>query len=191
MMTAAIYVHGGASSNIIGGDDADDGTVDGIVGARNVISGSLLTVGGTGIGVRIDGSVGVALNNVVRGNFVGTDYKGTTDLGNADDGILLQGPGNTIGGLTAGSGNLISGNNGDGMQINGVQTDGSVIIGDLIGTTADGAAALANSRNGIFITSASNTSIGGTISAPRNVISGNTGFGVEISSASNNTVAGY
>ncbi len=190
-MTAAIYVHGGASSNIIGGDDADDGTVDGIVGARNVISGSLLTVGGTGIGVRIDGSVGVALNNVVRGNFVGTDYKGTTDLGNADDGILLQGPGNTIGGLTAGSGNLISGNNGDGMQINGVQTDGSVIIGDLIGTTADGAAALANSRNGIFITSASNTSIGGTISAPRNVISGNTGFGVEISSASNNTVAGY
>ena len=82
-----------APSNIIGGATSAE---------CNIISGN-----GT-VGLYI-GWMG-ATNNRIEGNFIGTDISGTTPLGNGDEGILINGPGNIIGGTEPGTGNLISGN---------------------------------------------------------------------------------
>src|SRR5438128_863891 len=67
---------------------------------------------------------------------------------------------------------------------------GNVVVGNYLGTNAAGTAATANGNAGVGISSSNNT-IGGTTAADRNVISGNTAYGVEISGgASNNIVLG-
>src|SRR6185436_488146 len=60
-------------------------------------------------------------DNVVIGNYIGTDKSGQLGLGNSNSGILLGGKGsnNRIGGPGAGEGNLISGNGLVGVYIFG------------------------------------------------------------------------
>jgi hypothetical protein len=78
----------------------------------------------------------------------------------------------TIGGATAGAGNLISGNGG-GISLGG-SLAGTLIQGNLIGTDVTGTVDLGNLGEGIFITFGSCChTIGGTTPAARNVISGN------------------
>ena len=59
--------------------------------------------------------------STIAGNFIGTNPGGDEDWGNADDGVFVTGPTTnlTIGGSAAGSGNVISGNDGDGIRIQG------------------------------------------------------------------------
>jgi titin len=82
-------------------------------GERNVISGNALD------GVAIGGLD--SRNNVVAGNFIGTDAGGQAPLPNGRLGVALFGGanGNTIGGPNPGDGNVISGNTGDGLLIRG------------------------------------------------------------------------
>ena len=157
-----------ASGNIIGGGTAQ---------TRNVIAGTN--------GANIDFSNGD--NNTVQGNYLGTDVTGALDLNggantNGLSGIRLRNgsAGNTIGGLTAGTGNLISGNNGAGIEIRDAGTDNNVVLGNLIGTDVSGLVALGNSQAGIAIYGTASTNIiGGLSASARNVISGN-GSGVYI-----------
>ena len=52
-----------------------------------------------------------ASNNVVQGNFIGTDVSGTAKLGNNEAGVeIIDVPNNTIGGTTPAARNIISGN---------------------------------------------------------------------------------
>ena len=92
---------------------------------------------------------------------------------------------NTIGGTLAGAGNLISGNLGDGIDIDksGEDATGNEILGNLIGTTAAGQQALANKGDGIQINGASSNQVGDSEPGAGNVISGNLGNGIELSSA--------
>src|SRR5262249_25496669 len=87
----------GASGNISGGDDDDDGGLDGIIGARTVISGN--TAGGIAIWSGSD-------NNLVQGNYIGPDATGNASVGSSSSGVDLENAGghNTIGGASAGSG---------------------------------------------------------------------------------------
>jgi uncharacterized repeat protein (TIGR01451 family) len=155
--------------------------------ARNVISGS------AGNGVLI---LGPASGNLVQGNFIGTNATGTADLGNAGDGVEMVSGSNTvtnctIGGTAAGAGNVISGNNGSGVQFFGVGT-GNLIQGNFIGTNASGTQAVGNVLNGVVITDATSTTVGGSVAAATNVISGNGGDGVRLNdmTATNNAVKG-
>ncbi len=171
-----------ASSNTIGGTAA---------GAGNVISGNnqhgvhLLGFGGVGVGVRL---------NLVQGNFIGTDVSGTADLGNTLNGVQVQATANTIGGAAAGAGNLISGNDQNGVQLQGGVTAATLVQGNLIGTQADGTSALANSQNGVQIVHSSGNTVGGTTAGSGNTIAWNTQDGVSVSgtdvSASNNAIWG-
>lgn len=79
--------------NMIGGTEP---------GARNVISGN--RVAGVAMGWDI------ATNNLVQGNFIGTDESGTLPLGNARCGVEIRdlANNNTIGGTAAGAGNRIA-----------------------------------------------------------------------------------
>lgn len=136
-----------------------DGTASDTIGgttpeARNTISGN-------GFGV-YDGGSGI----IVQGNYIGTNAAGTAALGN-HEGILLGGSGQ-IGGSIAGAGNIVSGNSG-GIAIFGGSTN---VQGNLIGTDVTGTVALGNSNGSISIYSAGHT-IGGSVPAARNIISGN------------------
>jgi CSLREA domain-containing protein len=140
----------GASNTVIGGTAAAE---------RNVISGN-------GFGVVLLG--GGVSNNVVQGNYIGTDVTGAVVVGNSFDGVLA-GDGTIIGGTVDGAGNVISGNGWNGLSISGT---GALIRGNLIGTDASGTTALGNGSNGIGITG-TNHSIGGTTTGAGNVISDN------------------
>jgi titin len=89
---AGVWLDGGASGNTVGGSAA---------GAGNLISGSQ----GVGLALLSSGTK----NNVVQGNYIGTDVSGTVALGNSHGFWLSQSAGNLIGGSAAGAGNLISG----------------------------------------------------------------------------------
>jgi hypothetical protein len=130
-------------------------------------------------------------NNVIAGNYIGTDYIGSLDQGNGASGIYITTSSNVIGGTLPAARNVISGNNNHGIFIDGVGATGNQIQGNYIGTVADGNADLGNSQNGVWIKSGSNNTVGGTATGARNVISGNSDNGVRISDGgTNNPVAG-
>lgn len=155
------------ANNTIGGTSAAD---------RNLISANSLE------GIAISGTG--ATGNVIVGNLIGTDSTGLLDLGNGQAGVLIYGgaSSNTIGGTTPASRNIISGNAGDGVNIQGTGTTGNVVQGNFIGTTIDGESDLGNSANGVNITSTGNT-IGGSGFGAGNVVSGNDLRGIYVTGA--------
>jgi hypothetical protein len=165
-----ILISNNAANTTIGGTSA---------AARNVISGNVtfglhLSQGATG--------------TVVQGNYIGTDVNGALDLGNTQDGVeLLSVTNHTIGGTAAGEGNVISGNNRNGIRLGIISTasSGNVIAGNRIGTNAAGTAAIPNLTGVRIESSASNTTIGGLSAAARNVISGNQNDGVLVNGSDN------
>ena len=160
----------GASGNTIGGTAP---------GAGNVISGNG-TPEGQGAGLLINGAG--ASGNLVQGNFIGTDSGGTSALANLGFGVaIVAASGNTLGGTTAGDGNVISGNAFSGVFLAGPGTTQNVVQGNVIGIAADGIHALGNAMDGISLqTGAVNNLIAG------NVIAANTQDGVNLSGASQN-----
>jgi hypothetical protein len=99
-----VYLAFGASDNWIG-VKPNGGSAVGAEG--NVITAN---IGGLGIYL--------ADGNTVAGNKIGTDVTGTLDLGSTGTGIGIDSSSNnTIGGDTAGSGNLITNNGGPGVEV--------------------------------------------------------------------------
>ena len=90
-----------------------------------------------GAGIVLQGGGG----NVVQGNALGTDRTGRAALPNRDGVLVVGSSANTIGGMLAGEGNLISGNSANGIEIRldsqDLDSAGNVILGNLIGTTAE------------------------------------------------------
>jgi hypothetical protein len=156
-----IYVQGG-TGNTIGGTAS---------GAGNLISDN------SSDGLLIAGS-----SNLVLGNTIGANYAGTGLLGNSGNGIEIGGSNNTVGGTAAGAGNIISGNSGDGVKIDG-GASGNQVLGNFIGANVQGLSALANSI-GVEIDGSGNT-VGGAASGAGNLISGDSYAGVLISGSAN------
>jgi CSLREA domain-containing protein len=154
--------------------DASNNTIGGTTNAaRNIISGN----DGVGFQVFNDSATG----NEVMGNYIGTDASGTQELGNRLGGVFIgSAPNNTVGGTAAGAGNLISGNENEGVAIQGPSAEGNEVLGNRIGLNADGSEALPNSTDGVLISNAPNNTVGGTDSGARNIISGNGDQGVKI-----------
>jgi hypothetical protein len=155
--------------------DSNSNTIGGSTSAAgNLISGN------SSDGVLINGS-----GNRLLANSIGINAAGNAALANSI-GIMIFGSSNTVGGSASGAGNLISGNSSQGVLISG---DSNQMLGNSIGTNPAGNAALAN-KIGIEVDGSSNT-VGGTASAARNFISGNTNAGVLISGfGSTNKVMG-
>lgn len=162
-------------NNVIGGTNA---------AARNVISGNLRT------GIYISGTN--TAGNTVLGNFIGTSASGKTSIANADGGVRIDAPGNIIGGKSAESRNVISGNTRNGVYIFGSIAASNIVSGNFVGVDADGTNALGNSAAGIGITNAPFNTIGGTNAGERNIVSGNADSGVSIggSNATGNRLLG-
>ncbi len=136
-----------------------------------------------GAGIRLEGAGG----NVLQGNFIGTDLSGTAALGNAMGiEIMSSSTRNQIGGTNLAALNLISGNNGSGIVVNG--SSGNLIQGNLIGTDSTRALNLGNLSNGIYVTAGSSNSIGGAVYGAGNTIAFNGAAGVQIVSGTGNLV---
>jgi len=162
-----------SSGNIIGGTTIQD---------MNLISGNLTS------GIVINGTS--AYNTQIKGNYIGTNISGTDSLPNGC-GIILAGARNTsIGGSTAGSGNVISGNYQAGIVMNGSGTRNNDVKGNYIGTNKDGNDFISN-HTGVMLKSNSNHNIiGGTTATERNIISGNIEIGVYLEACDSNAVMG-
>src|SRR5262249_39097712 len=76
--------------------------------------------------------------------------------------------------------------------LRGASKGGATIQGNFVGTNAAGTAPLASGGNGVTITNAAGNTIGGTVAAARNLISGNANDGMEIlgTTATQNLVQG-
>ncbi len=149
--------------------DGDGDTIGGTTaGAGDVISGN------STYGVLIDSA-----SCLVEGNLIGTNAADTAGVANGSDGIVVFGPGATIGGTTSAAENIISGSGGDGIHIEGTSC---LVEGNLIGNTRQSAPSLANTGDGIEVDGAAAT-IGGT-TATANIICGNGSSGIDIESAS-------
>ena len=146
-----------APDAIVGGTSATE---------RNVISGNFAE------GVLIEG-LGAG-GTSVRGNFIGTNAAGAGAIPNGNDGVQIKSGAHTV------SGNVLSGNGDDGIEIQSTSSGNNVVLGNLIGTNAAGNAALGNGSDGVEIQGSSNNTIGGTGAGQRNVIAANNSDGVEI-----------
>lgn len=139
-------------------------------------------------GIRLAGS-----NNRVEGNFIGVNATATADLGNSQQGVIVAGSDdNAVGGIEREARNVISGNGNAGVSVNAGST-GNSIEGNLIGTNRDGTGNLGNSGAGVFVSGASDNTVGGATAGTANTIFFNGGDGVTVkdataSSAANNRV---
>ncbi len=159
-----VYFYGGLNVNIGGS----------LSGVGNVISATLY---GDGVYIDTDGVV-------VQGNLIGTDSAGTTALPNGGDGVdVYFASGVTIGGTAKGARNVISGNSGSGVYLEGSD---NVVQNNLIGTDITGTVRLGNGSDGVTISSfysfypAAGNTVGGTASGTGNVIAYNGGAGVTV-----------
>lgn len=148
-------------------------------------------------GVMLSGSG--AYNNLIVGNFIGTNVAGTfvaPVLVSGASGVEINTGAhhNRVGGVDVGDRNILSGNGFAGVATYHETTDANVVINNLIGLGPNGVTRLPNRRHGIDINVASsNNVIGGVLPGERNVISGNLGAGVEISHSTvthNNQIIG-
>lgn len=157
--------------------DAESGVLHEIGGiapaARNVIA------NGSSLGVFLN----AGNSNHVQGNFIGVAADGATAIGNGGGILLASENHDTIGGNTAESGNVVSGNHAPPTTVSdrsfAVQVTGpqNLIQGNLIGTDATGARAVPNAGTGLILVAP----LGRANDVIGNTISGNRDDGMEIS----------
>ena len=163
----------GASNNTIGATSA---------GSGNVISGNY------GDGVVINAGSGVASNNEIIGNLIGTNPAGTVAVGNGVSGVeLIAATGTGIGQPGTGEGNVISGNGGPGIELLAGAT-GTIIQSNEIGLAVDATSALGNGGDGIYLSDSPWNQIGGTDKLDSNLIGSNYGNGINAQGNSSNTL---
>lgn len=127
----------------------------------------------------------------IEGSFIGVRADGGLADHNGFGVVILNAPRTTIGGVTPGTSNLISGNRRGGIIITGVVTtaeDRNSVLNNLIGTNALGTLGIPNGDSvvvpmggGVLINQAGGVRVGGV--GVGNVISGNNGVGIMMSSS--------
>jgi hypothetical protein len=159
---AGVLITAGATGNTVGGASS---------GSANVISGN---IDGIDLGPDTTGTV-------IQGNFIGTDKTGTVALANTYAGVAIYSgaSGNTVGGTTSGSANVISGNGLTGVYLLGSGTSNNVVLGNKIGTDVSGTASLGNGAGVLVAYGATGNTIGGTAANSGNLIAFN-GKGVVV-----------
>ncbi len=188
-----IYGNGSHGIVLLGTAEANPRTVrigGTQIDQRNLIYGNGLN----GISIIASPSTDRALpqNIGILNNYIGTS-NGTTDNGNSGNGIYLENTfGVVIGDAAGATRNIISGNNNDGIKIEGSQAYANEVFGNFIGTDSTGGGALGNSASGIALLSAAGSAVDFVSKTPNligkpglgNIISSNN-YGIFI--ADNNT----
>ncbi|MFM2052137.1 MAG: hypothetical protein RL456_174, partial [Pseudomonadota bacterium] len=146
-----------------------------LTGGDSTVRGLVIQNFASGYGIMLENGG----RNVIEGNRVGTNLAGTAAAPNDWGVVVWNSADNRIGGTAAGAGNLLSGNHTDGVNLIGAGATGNVVEGNLIGTNAAGTGSVANQGVGVWVgAGASGNLIGGTSVASRNLIAGNTNYGL-------------
>jgi parallel beta-helix repeat protein len=162
------------------------GNADGlkITSGNSTVSGLIINgFSGAGIALSVKGK------NTIKGNYIGTDYKGTSSVANTQGGIVIDNSyDNKIGGPTENDINLISGNSVAGVVIKGKNSTNNEILGNYIGVNIDGDC----KRDSRYLCEKNNTTgnlygvlifgASGNIIGDGNIISDNKQSGILISS---------
>ncbi|HZY87889.1 MAG TPA: hypothetical protein VFE78_23850 [Gemmataceae bacterium] len=176
-----VLIENSATANTVGGQ-INPFAVD-IGQPTNVISGN-------GYGVVLAGNVS---QNVVEGNFIGTDTSGGAALGNTYVGVVIEGgaAANTVGGTSVTVANTIASNS-YGVVLSGTGTTQNVVEGNYVGTNNTGtgrsgpptANRLGNIVGVVIENGASGNTVGGTAAGAGNTIAFSVGQGVVMVGAS-------
>jgi parallel beta-helix repeat protein len=133
----------------------------------------------------------LSVNNTLNGNFIGTNAAGLASLGNAGDGVAINGAGlNALIGCGVTNNpfvyyNVVSGNGGNGLHV--TSSDNVTVQGNFFGIGADNTTIVANAGDGVLVDGSShNTQVGGVIPLG-NVAAGNAKNGIEVTG----TAAGF
>ncbi len=174
---AGVTIFDHATGNTIGGTT---------VTARNVISGNFYG--------SVIGNAGTS-GNFVQGNFIGLNASGRAALPNTYMGMALTdgATANTIGGITPGAGNYISGNAAYGLLISDPGTGANVVQGNVIGPDVTGTNAIGNVWGNVALQGgAIGNFVGDTAAGAGNVIAFSPGAGIVLYDASttNNAMRG-
>lgn len=147
----------------------------GVTVASNVVSGNSFA------GIVDAGGI----DNIIENNRVGTSADGATALGNLGTGIEVAASDATI--IRS---NLVSGNDGHGIETTLGSTD-VVMHSNVAGLSLDLSTVLGNTLDGINVCDGASGTIVGSVALGGNIISGNdeNGIGVEPTALSNNTWA--
>ncbi len=114
---------------------------------------------------------------------MGVNLTGTSAIGNADGGVLIDGArDNTIGGPNSGAGNVISGNGVAGIRLSHAAS-GNMLQRNYVGTDATGSFSISNPV-GVLVDEGAHHNHMGTDQTAGNLVSGNTMVGVQISGSS-------
>lgn len=195
-----VLVTNGAARNLIGGQAFGVNNPTGNKNPANAvfqrpIQGNLIS-GNLGHGVLINAA---SVQNVLSGNYIGTDFSGTTALANQGDGIVIENANrNSLIGCTFYENpfvyyNVVAGNRGHGVRVN--NSNDVVVQANFLGLGADNATSVPNGGNGLLVEGSSKkTQVGGVIPLG-NVISGNALNGIAVTDSvsgliSFNTFAG-
>ncbi len=162
--------------------NGNDGLLITSTGGNNLVRTNVFS-GNTRNGIELAGN---AWGVTVDPNIVGLNTKGNGVLPNGGNGLLIDGTahGNNIGGTLRSviPQNTFSGNQGYGVVITGLAHDNRVFR-SFIGTQLLGVKALGNEKGGVLIAGhAYGNLIGLRTHTPANLISGNAGIGVTLSS---------
>jgi hypothetical protein len=152
------------SSNVIGvsGTSSQQGPGVVIETGSNSVGGNVIGFS-KGAGIKLTGAG--AQGNVVAGNSIGVN--GTSDQANTIGVLLDSGAqANTIGGIVSSAANTI-GFNTTGVSLSGLATAQNVVLGNFIGTDADGVN-LGNTGAGVVLNE-------DTVNNPGNTVGGTTG----------------
>ncbi len=165
-----LSLEAGSSNTLVGGSWTDDG---------NVVSGNKM--GGITMAGVLTG------NNTIQGNRIGTGPSGFGAVPNEYSGILLAGsPRNMIGSATSlNERNIISGNNGQGVEISDSNSFANLVAGNYIGLDSTNGP-LSNTGAGIWIHGASSNFVGSTTTVNR--IAFNAGSGIQVESGVGNAM---
>ncbi len=179
-----VHISSSAQNNRVGGSD---------VAERNLISGN------GRVGISINGRDDGTNSNNIQGNYIGVNISGTSSIANgtADEYTAIEiyySANNTV------TKNLVSGNIGSGILIQGDTSTGNSILANYIGTDKTGTKQIANTAGGIRLENGANhneiggvnSATGGACSGDCNLISGNGRNGIFIQGTDtvSNTVKG-
>jgi hypothetical protein len=125
--------------------------------------------------------------NVIQGNYIGLSLAGTNALANVGGIIVKSGADSTvIGGTSVAERNLISGNAGQGINVDGAKN--IIIQGNFIGVDVSGTKALPNTDVGVYVKNSANSIIGGATPGAGNVIAGNALQGIRSDGGNNHSL---
>lgn len=195
-----INIGSSANDNVIAGNylgvypsnsGNDGGNRTGVLittGRRNVIGGNTpadmnVISDNAQSGVYVQGG---ADQTKIMGNIIGLSPRGGRQANSANGIYISFSNGTVIGGNQPGERNIISGNSGAGIWLEGGRD--SIVRGNYIGVGLSGASAQNNGASGILLFNAPANLIGGAGAGEGNVISGNNQYGLFVEGDSHDNV---